>query len=284
MQLDKLIEVNGRCRSKRHYLDLGYIEENGKFFVRPDDLLKNSGVLETRICDNCYKEFTRRHEHHVITFERFGKDLCGECVKQDKTIRTIIQTKKEEAWDKKYGGHPMHNRNVREKLNQTFLERYNGHPMKNKEIREKVLRTVNEKYGGNSPQCSPIVREKTIKSLYGNGDIPTSIQQKTLKTMIEKLYPDAKACVLNYPLSALALDIKLEINDINIDIEYDGKYWHKDKANQDRRRDEFVKTQGYKILRIKSNRLLPTEEELKEALSALLTTSKRYKEIILPDW
>jgi len=55
---------------------------------------------------------------------------------------------------------------------------------------------------------------------------------------------------LNYPLSNVSLDIALFIDDIKIDIEYDGWYWHKDQQ-KDRRRDEFLKSQGWKILELK---------------------------------
>lgn len=33
-------------------------------------------------------------------------------------------------------------------------------------------------------------------------------------------------------------------------IEYDGDYWHKDKKDIDKKRDSFLKSKGYKILRI----------------------------------
>ena len=59
--------------------------------------------------------------------------------------------------------------------------------------------------------------------------------------MLEEIYPDYFS-ELNYVLSSLFLDIILIVNDeIKIDIEYDGNYWHKD-SQKDRRRDEYVKS------------------------------------------
>ena len=50
-------------------------------------------------------------------------------------------------------------------------------------------------------------------------------------------------------------------NDIKIDIEYDGWYWHKNNK-RDKARDSYVANRGVKILRVKSGSLLPKDEEL----------------------
>jgi very-short-patch-repair endonuclease len=87
-------------------------------------------------------------------------------------------------------------------------------------------------------------------------------------------------CYLNYQLSDLSLDCVVNINDCKIDIEYDGIYWHQD-YQKDRRRDEFVKSCGYKILRIKSDRHIPALEEIKEKINVLVNTDKQYQEILV---
>ena len=100
--------------------------------------------------------------------------------------------------------------------------------------------------------------------------------------MIEEMYPNYYL-ELNYVLSSLFLDLCLFIDDgIKIDIEYDGSYWHKD-SQKDRRRDEFVKSQGFKILRIRSGHLLPTKEQLKEAIDKLIN-GYNFIAITLKDW
>lgn len=66
-----------------------------------------------------------------------------------------------------------------------------------------------------------------------------------------------------------------------IDVEYDGWYWHKDRVQQDRRRNNFLIGRGYKVLRIKSTFQLPTNEQIIDAVDYLINTHHNYKEIIL---
>ena len=59
--------------------------------------------------------------------------------------------------------------------------------------------------------------------------------------------------------------------------------WHQNQQ-KDRRRDEFSKSQGWKILRIKSGILLPTLEQLKYSIEKLINSSRTFTSIILNDW
>ena len=72
-------------------------------------------------------------------------------------------------------------------------------------------------------------------------------------------------------------------NGIKVDIEYDGFHWHQD-AEKDRRRDEVVKNNGYKVLRIKSGHKIPTIEQLQEAFEYLSKPDTTFTQIILSDW
>lgn len=57
------------------------------------------------------------------------------------------------------------------------------------------------------------------------------------------------------------------------------------KTNKkDRRRDEFLKKEGYKILRIKSGHKIPSKEELIQSLNKLIREDYSYTEIVLNDW
>lgn len=87
-------------------------------------------------------------------------------------------------------------------------------------------------------------------------------------------------CELNYPCGSCSLDCAIIVKDVKIDIEYDGNYWHKDEC-RDRKRDEFVKSQGYKILRIKGKNEVPTKEQLINAIDCLVKGNHSYTEIIL---
>ena len=61
-------------------------------------------------------------------------------------------------------------------------------------------------------------------------------------------------------------------------IKFDGSHWH-DDPGYDRRRDEFVKSQGYKVLRIDGRRKSPEKEELFNAIQLLLDTDRKFHRI-----
>ena len=124
------------------------------------------------------------------------------------------------------------------------------------------------------------IKEKSIKTMYEHGTQKTSTQQLKVYEMIKNKHPDV---ILNYAFSSLSLDIVVEINNVKIDIEYDGWFFHQDKQ-KDIKRDKFLQSQGFKTLRIRSGHLLPTEQELFDAIDYLVNTEHHFKEIILSDW
>ena len=63
-------------------------------------------------------------------------------------------------------------------------------------------------------------------------------------------------------------------------VEYDGKYWHQDEQT-DRRRDEYVKSQGYKVIRIIGNRQIPSKEILTLSIQKLIENNLAFTKIIL---
>ena len=119
-----------------------------------------------------------------------------------------------------------------------------------------------------------------MATLANNGNVPTSSQQLELYNIIKRRYPSAE---LNYPFSTCSLDVFIEIDDTKIDCEYDSWYFHKDQQH-DIKRDKFLQSYGFKTLRVRSGHLLPTEQELFDAIDYLVNTEHRFKEIILSDW
>lgn len=53
------------------------------------------------------------------------------------------------------------------------------------------------------------------------------------------------------------LSIDIYISDINLGIEFDGSYWHKDKRALDKLKTEHLLTEGFKIMRIREEPLKP---------------------------
>lgn len=206
--------------------------------------------------------------------ERYGTKTTLE---NEKILEKIKQTNL-----LKYGvENVFSSKEIQDKIKETNLEKY-GVPniMQSIVVQKKAKNTMLERYGYEYVLQVPELREKIFETMRINGNTPTSSQQLSVYNMIKEKYPNA---ILNYPFNKFSFDVFLLCDDIKIDIEYDGWYWHQDKQ-RDRRRDEYVKSQGFKILRIKSGNKLPAEEQLFEAINKLVKTNYKYTEIILDDW
>lgn len=145
---------------------------------------------------------------------------------------------------------------------------------------EKRRQTCLEKYGVDNPmKCDELI-EKQRCNVDADG-VPYSKQQLALFNMLKSQY---QHIYFNVPSGKYFLDIVLEVDDIKIDIEYDGWYWHQLNNIKDTIRDNLMLLRGYKILRIKSGHLLPSFEQLNTAINNLLNTTNQTLEIILEDW
>lgn len=200
-----------------------------------------------------------------------------------------IQEKIKNSLLKNYGvDNPSKDLKIREIAQETCKKNYGvAFPLQNNEIKEKQQATCLEKYGFKNAMQNPEIKTKAATALLNIDAIPTSSQQLKLfelcKIIIHEFDNDASV-ELNVQESFTILDIKILFSTgVKIDVEYDGWYWHQD-ANKDRRRDEFLKNRGYKILRIRSGKLLPAEEELKESFEYLLKEDNKFSQIILKDW
>lgn len=170
---------------------------------------------------------------------------------------------------------------MKEYKKEKWLREYGvSHYFQTDEYKDKYKQTCLERYGVKNVFQSPQIKEKIRETLYKNGTTPTSQQQIQLHKMIQKKYPNAE---LNYPFSSCSLDIFVCVDDIKIDVEYDGWYWHQDK-HKDLKRDKFLQSQGFKVIRIRSGTQLPTEQELFDTIDYLVNTEHHFKEIILSDW
>jgi len=149
-----------------------------------------------------------------------------------------------------------------EKYRNTCLLRFGvDHPFKDKNIRD-------------------MARIKAVQTLYKNGTCKTSSQQLCVYNLLKDNGYNVK---LNYPIDKLSLDVALFIGIFKIDIEYDCYYWHKDRR-KDRARDEVLKKEGWRILRIKSGTLVPTLEQIKQQIDYLLYKNKEFAHIVFDDW
>lgn len=185
-----------------------------------------------------------------------------------------IQEKIKETNKEIYGyERPSCSEIVQEKTRATNRERFGAdYYTQTEEYKERAKLTNLRKFGCEYPMQNPEIRAKANETLSKNGNCKTSIPQKKLHDLLEKIYGK---CELNYPVGSCSLDCYIKVNQIKIDVEYDGWYWHQDKQ-RDRRRDEFIKSKGYKILRIVGDKKIPTKEEITKAIDILVNTSSEF--------
>lgn len=298
---NELIELRWQPANINKYSGKGYkyTKIGDVFFAKAKDVLElSSGMKIPVICDYCeniYYPTARNYSKHL---KKGGKDCCFSCrskktkitVKSKYGVDNVAQVKEikekiEKTCLERYGTFsPLENKEIFEKTKKSFNQHYNvdngiADLRKIKELNEKIIETNTTRYGGSSPFCSEKIRKEIRDTLYANGTCPTSKKQIQLREMIENIYGN---CELNYPCDKLSLDCMVVINGTKIDIEYDGYYWHKDTQEKDKKRDYFVESQGYKVLRIVAySDRLPTKEELVESINYLLTTNKKFNRIEL---
>jgi len=319
--LKKTVIVKWNPANRKYYESKGYIFTKWKdeFEVRVEDLSKGSHSEVEILCDYCkinvilreYREYLKLNKNSII-----NKDCCEECrilkmqesnlliynvkytsqtsefknkiseahkrINEDSSLRKTIEEKRKSTNLSRYGAeYPSQNIDINNKMKQTNLNKYGfENVFQNEEIKQKSKLTSLEHWGTEHPMQNPVIKNKAIQTLYKNGTCKTSTQQLYIYNLLKDNNYNIE---LNYPISNVNLDVAIFINNIKIDLEYDGWYWH--DLNKDRRRDEFLKSEGWKILRIKSGNLLPTLGQLKETINYLVNNeNKNYAQIILNDW
>lgn len=187
------------------------------------------------------------------------------------------------------------NKDVLAKTKQTCLDRYGvDNVFKSKEIQNKIKLTNEEKYGsGNiahTPQISEKIKQSNVEkygvsyttqvpeiiakmreSLMKNGNVASSKPERELCDMLHDIFGDEN-CIDGYALDRCNMDCLVKFSDCLIDVEYDGKYWHNNREEHDKRRNYWLIKQGYKVLRIKANNkdILPSKEQIRDAIDYLV--------------
>lgn len=67
-------------------------------------------------------------------------------------------------------------------------------------------------------------------------------------------------------------------------VEYDEWYWHKNSLKKDQHKTKKLLNKGYKVLRIKAKRNLPTQQQLDKAIFDLIMTPAKQRTIVLNGW
>jgi very-short-patch-repair endonuclease len=88
---------------------------------------------------------------------------------------------------------------------------------------------------------------------------------------------------LNLPFEQYNIDIALRRQGIPIAVEYDSWYWHGGREDYDAQRDERFIVSGWRVLRVRSRKQLPSLEQLDAAIDQLIEGESRV-EVVLDDW
>lgn len=281
------VKINGK--NIKHFRGLGYnVRQGDIIYVKVEELTHGSHVKVDVLCDYCFNIYCIPYKKYIegVFHHPTKKISCVNCksVKTSEGLSILFGVK-----------NVMHLEGVRDKLKNTLISRYGvENPTSNPEIKEKARKsrsnlsekdkrkikektqaTCLERYGVRSTLQS----DKCRRNLY-KARSSSSSQQSAVYCYLKEVYGDN--IVDNFYISKLSLDMVLTIDGIKIDIEYDSSYWH--NPIRDRRRDEFLKNKGYKILRIKSGRMIPNKNDVLEKIKKLITTDKKYESLVLPDW
>ena len=294
---NQLVEVHWNPYTQKYYQSKGYkfTGRGEPFMVKIEDLMKGSHAKVQVICDYCGKTYTKVYKDYFAQHE--NGDCCVNCEGQKSLVVC------EKIHGKGYRGEKIRQivkerydvdcitflPEITQKIKETNLAKYGySTALLLPENREKCLLALKEestiekrkqtnlaKYGYEFPLSNAKIREKIAASYYKYGRIATSSQQKKVYDMLKTF---CSSCELNYPCGNYSLDCAIFTNTIKIDVEYDGAYWHKDK-DKDARRDEYVRSAGYRILRIKGGHKIPTIEELKDIIEKLINGNEHFIEI-----
>jgi len=273
----------------KHFKNLGYNVDIYDIICVPVSELTRGCKAKIEVqCDYCKKIITKTYKQLINEREKSitKKDCCKNC----------IHVKIKESNLFLYGvENPAKRKEIIEKIKKTCIEKYGvDNPTKNKSIAKKISKSLKNKTLSQKRKIRE-KKEKTCKERYGvactfntkksrrnlfKTQKKESRPQKETFKILKKEYGSSVNSSVFY--SRLCLDMLLIIKGIKIDIEYDSAYWHEPK--KDRKRDEFLKLNGFKILRIKSGRCIPEKTDLINKINFLLNNNHAYTELILNDW
>lgn len=270
--LTKDVEITLNSHNISRFESLGYtiprekdskgrirVKRGTKIIVKTSDLSSGSHCKVSVSCDYCgkirvldYRDYLQYHDDEL-------GDCCHKCeyIKYKKTM------------NERYGvDHPYKIEAVVDKAKGTNRMKYGvDWGLCSPKIHNKIQNTMMKKYGKKYPLQVDRFLEKQLKTRAITGSTISKPQRK-LYELLKEYYGDTK---LEVPCDKCSLDCVVSVGNINIDVEYDGWYWHQDKQ-RDRRRDNFIKTKGYKILRILGNKKddIPPIHVLIESINKLI--------------
>lgn len=124
------------------------LQEGGAFIL--EEYEKYNQRMHIKFRCKCGKETEKRFE----MLNKYRVPYCEECA------QIIIKERSKETCMKKFGvPNAGLNKEIKEKIKESYIKRFGGHPKQTKEVQEKWKQTCLEKYGGH-PNQNPTVHAK----------------------------------------------------------------------------------------------------------------------------
>ena len=289
---EQKVRIKWNNANKKYYESKGYLftKIGEEFNVPITELSTSSTVVVDVVCDYCGEIYHPTYKNYNVCHTKSNKDACKNC-SYKKAKDTMIKrygvshyakteeckTKKAKHFMEVYGvSNPSQLETVQSKKKQTNKDKFGTEWFVQSDGFKDMCM---EKYGVNNPMKDADIKLKASQTLLHNGTAPVSREELKLVSLLKEWYGE-DLCSPCYNIGRFVCDCLLNINGMKIDIEYDGAYWHKNRPRYDRARDEIIKNNGYKIIRILSNGKMPTFQMMQEAI-AYLSNNHNFSKIDL---
>lgn len=296
----QLVIITPSNKTISHYRSKGYDAKIGEpIYVYAHDLTSGSHAKVKVTCDICGCYLGEHNEitylNYITQHNRQGIDCCKKCKSMKTKITNnqkyngsspmcskTVQAKSQQTCMKNYGCEfAMQNISNVQKAQNTNMKKYGSKaPMGNQQIRERAEQTNMQRYGYTYKFISPESLQNARYALKQKGYTRISSQAQSVYEMLCQIYGN-EFCKQEVPVLRYSLDCVLYIDDAQIDIEYDGEYWHENNVEFDSKRDKELINLGYKVLRIKSKKKIPDISVLKEKIDYLINSNNNITQIIL---
>ena len=277
-----------------------------------EKLSRGSSYKVLCVCDYCGQEFEIAFGSYQAKKKNsyIHKDCCINCrsrkiqetliakygVRSPLQVPEFLEAAQQTCLDRYGTRFPTQLEEIDKRRRQSMLERYGAEvAIQSPAIRAKMEAAWQAKYGASSPLASPIVQEKihqTCLERYGvayvfqdeNGywqaegsdlsdDKRALFNSRPQIEMYEACLNLGYECMLNYRIGEYCYDVAVFLDNVCIDLEYDGSYWHQGKEAFDQHRDEVSVENGWKVVRFKqmgNYRHGPNSKQIQAAIDKLL--------------
>ena len=281
----------GKIYETTYKLYFAGIQENNKSACKKCAKLKREELFEEKHgVKNPFQLKETQEKIKQTNLEKYGVENPGqneeikERIKQTNLERYGVETllkndnfrkEIEKIMIERYGvSNPFMSKEFQDKAKQTNLEKYGVENISLlPEIVEKRKQTSLEKRGVECPFQDPLVIEKIRKSLSQNNSTPKSKSEIEMCNNLKEIFGEDKIFP-EYPFEKITMDCLLVINDIKIDVEYDGWYWHKDRQEEDKKRNYYLLKKNFRIIRFVCKNKNPSKQQLKEAVDKIINEDK----------